>query len=80
MEAPSRYEFFAEFERMKNADMTSYFVRHRTLPKRMKHVAGQCLPQLSASISLLQASSSSPTINDITVAKLLGFTKEVAQG
>ena len=43
--------------------------------------AGQCLPQLSASISLLQASSSSPTVNDINVAnKLLRFAKEVVQG
>ena len=42
--------------------------------------AGQCLPQLSASISLLQASSSSPTVNDINVAnKLLRFAKKVVQ-
>ena len=43
--------------------------------------AGQCLPQLSASISLLQASSSNPTVNDIVQAnKLLRFAKDVVQG
>ena len=42
--------------------------------------AGQCLPQLSASISLLQASSSSPTVNDIKIADmLLRFAKEGVQ-
>ena len=43
--------------------------------------SGQCLPLLSTSISLLQASSSNPTVGDIAQAnKLLRFAKDVAQG
>ena len=43
--------------------------------------AGQCLPQLSASIPLLQASSSNRTVGDIVQAnKLLRFAKDVVQG
>ena len=53
----------------------------RALIRALAWPAGQCLPQLSASISLLQASSSNPTVNDIVQAnKLLRFAKDVVQG
>ena len=53
VEVPSRCEeFFAEFQRMKNEDMTSYLVRHRTLVKRMRDV-GVEVPALLSGWHLL---------------------------
>ena len=56
---------------------------HRTLRAiigALAWPAGQCLPQLSASISILQASASSPTVQDLLTAnKVLRFAKEVVQ-
>ena len=56
---------------------------HRTLRAiigALAWPAGQCLPQLSASISILQASSSSPAIQDLLTAnKVLRYAKEVVQ-
>ena len=56
---------------------------HRTLRAiigALAWPAGQCLPQLSASISILQASSSSPAVQDLLTAnKVLRYAKEVVQ-
>ena len=53
VEVPSRCEeFFAEFQRLKNEDMTFYLVRRRTLLKRMKEV-GVEMPSLLSGWHLL---------------------------
>ena len=42
--------------------------------------AGQCLPQLSASVSILQASASSPSVGDLLTAnKILRYAKDTVQ-
>ena len=56
---------------------------HRTLRAiigALAWPAGQCLPQLSASVSILQASASSPSVGDLLTAnKLLRYAKDTVQ-